>query len=270
MNPQTHLVTFHKKKIIVFSDDFKQFVAIKPVCENIGIQWEAQLKRLKRDEKFNSTMSIMDMVGSDGKRREMVCLPLEVFPGWLYTINTSRIRNKVTRKMLVSYQLQATRVLYEHFMLAPRRLQKDCDRLERENDRLKANFIPEFIEEKRNEIFMGNIAVFYQSQWFWRLMIHFKGELKDVTDVAGLFVSTLRRYVRRYRIYLRETRHIHLLYPKSHYDGYTAAELAPAFIHAGLDFWQMFYRNDPELRHPDKIISKYEADRFNTLKLGGK
>jgi len=271
MNPEIHFTTFHRQSIVSFSDGINQFIAIKPVCKNIGIQWQAQYHRIKRDERFNSVVSMMTTAGRDGKQYEMVCLPIEVFPGWLYTISASRVRQKIVRSKLLSYQQEATRVLYEHFMKAPRQFQREHNRLQIENERLKKNFIPDFIEAKRDEIFLSNMPVFYQSQWFWRLLIHFRGRIQDTTDIAGLYVSTLKPYVRRYRVYLRETRHIHLFWEKSHYDGFTAAELAPAYIHAGLDFWKMFYRNDPLLRTPDKYISKYEAGRLSKTKLlGGK
>jgi len=64
-----------------------EYVALKPVCENLGLDWPSQLKRVKRDEKQNQLWSFAKVIAEDGKPREMVVMrPLD-FQNWLYGLN---------------------------------------------------------------------------------------------------------------------------------------------------------------------------------------
>jgi hypothetical protein len=259
MSPQTYLVPFHNRQIVTFNEGNKYFIALKTICENIGLQWAAQFNRLKRDEKFKSVISIMDTTGADKKKYKMVCLPLEVLPGWLYTIETSRIRNREARRLLRIYQQEATKVLYEHFFNRDDRLQQRYQSLKTEYKMLKDNFIVRFIQEKRDEYFKSNQRIFHQAQWYWRLYRYYKEDIQKVIDHVGLFSFTINRYTRRFQQYLYETREVRVLTSISRYDSWTAEDLAPAFDHAGIDFWEAFLRNDPILWEPHKYVIEFES-----------
>jgi len=261
MSPQTHLISFHRKQIVSFTEGDRHFIALKPVCENIGIGWDSQRQRLKRDEKFNSTTVMITAVAEDHKKREMVCLPLEVFPGWLYTIDTGRVRNPRARDMLRVYQQEATRVLYEHFFARDPRLHQNYRTIQTEYKLLKDNFIIRFIEEKRDEHFKSNLRIFHQAQWYWRLYRYFREDMQKTIDHVGLFSFTINRYLRRFEIYLHQTREIRILSPMSRYDDWTAEELSPVFAHANLDFWEMFLKNDPLIWEPHKYVLDYEQSK---------
>jgi len=118
---QHQLVTvdFHGQSIIATAIDGKPYVALKPLVENIGLQWEAQYKRLQRNPVLKSTMSVMDMVAEDGKQREMLCLPLSMLNGWLFGVDVNRVREEI-RPKLIRYQTECFEVLAQHFMPAQR------------------------------------------------------------------------------------------------------------------------------------------------------
>ena len=61
------------------SNDTRQLVPIKPICDALGIDAKAQRNRIDRDEILNSTGVIMTSVAADGKEREMYCIPLGYF-----------------------------------------------------------------------------------------------------------------------------------------------------------------------------------------------
>lgn len=63
------------------------WVAVKPVSDRLGLDWSSQVKRIKRHKIIGSTMVMMTMVADDGKQREMLCLPSEMFHGWLVQID---------------------------------------------------------------------------------------------------------------------------------------------------------------------------------------
>jgi len=90
------------------------YVALRPICEAIGIAWNGQFERIKRDGVLSSTIRVMRTVAADGKSRETVCLPLEYLNGWLFGIDANRVRAEV-RDKVIEYQRECYRVLFEHF-----------------------------------------------------------------------------------------------------------------------------------------------------------
>lgn len=111
-------VDFHGQSLVAVLIDGKPYVAIKPICENIGLQWEAQQKRIQRTPVLKSTMSITDMVAQDGKLREMVCIPLSKLNGWLFGVDVNRVREEI-KPRLIQYQEECFDVLFRHFMPQP-------------------------------------------------------------------------------------------------------------------------------------------------------
>jgi hypothetical protein len=115
MATQSLSVQFHDQTLTAILVDDNPCVAMKPICENIGLQWEGQLKRLNRHPVLKSTMSMMDIVAEDGKRRKMVTLPLEFLNGWLFSIDATRAKPEI-RPRLIEYQRECFKVLAAHFM----------------------------------------------------------------------------------------------------------------------------------------------------------
>ena len=117
MSNQIQLVQFHNQQISIlnYNNNNKPYVAIKPICENIGLDWEAQRQRIKRNEILNSTAFMIKVVAKDGKNREVLCLPLGYLNGWLAGIELSRVNPEI-KPILKQYQLECFDVLYNHFM----------------------------------------------------------------------------------------------------------------------------------------------------------
>ena len=88
-------------------------VALNPLCENLGLDFGSQLKRLKRQPW--ATMVIMTTVGADGRRREMTMIDRETFVMWLATIDTGRLKNQQARDVIVAYQKEAAHALDAYF-----------------------------------------------------------------------------------------------------------------------------------------------------------
>ena len=99
---------------IMASNDPRQLVPIKPICDALGIDAKAQRNRIDRDEILNSTGVIMTSVAADGKEREMYCIPLRYVFGWLFSIDTNRVDEEV-RPLVIKYKMQCYDVLYDHF-----------------------------------------------------------------------------------------------------------------------------------------------------------
>ena len=95
-------------------DNKEKLVPIKPICEALGIDEDAQRRKLQEDEFLNSTTVLSTVVAADGKQREMVCLPLEFIFGWLFTINPKNVKEEA-REAVSKYRIECYRALYKHF-----------------------------------------------------------------------------------------------------------------------------------------------------------
>lgn len=51
----------------ILSTSDEQLVAIKPICEAIGIDWEGQRQRIERDEILSSVACMIKATGRMGK-----------------------------------------------------------------------------------------------------------------------------------------------------------------------------------------------------------
>jgi len=119
MNAKSKIVKFNNQHIPVYFVGDKPFVAMKPICENIGLQWEAQLKRIKRNHVLNQGMSIMD-IPTNGGKQQIVCLPFSMLNGWLMGVDANKVKPEI-KDTLTKYQLECYDVLFKHFMPKPRK-----------------------------------------------------------------------------------------------------------------------------------------------------
>lgn len=106
--------------IVTVVRDGEVFVPIKPVCDAIGIDVDAQRNKLNADESFNSVTAIITATGADGKRYEMYCIRLRDVYGWLATINPGKVAPEA-REAVARYRRECYDVLYEHFTGSMRR-----------------------------------------------------------------------------------------------------------------------------------------------------
>ncbi|WP_369326733.1 phage antirepressor N-terminal domain-containing protein [Alcaligenes nematophilus] len=105
------IIDFHGNPLAVITTaDGQRLVAMRPICDAIGLDGDAQLQRIKRDNVLSSTTVVITVVAADGKEREQVCLPLEYLNGWLFGISTSRVKPEI-RQRLEDYQRECYQVL---------------------------------------------------------------------------------------------------------------------------------------------------------------
>lgn len=110
----TQTISFNNQSLITVEQGGNHYVAMKPICENIGLAWESQLLRIKRDDVLNSTMIIMIIVAEDGKKREMICLPIEYLNGWLFGIDINRCKPEI-RDTLIKYKKECYQALHDYW-----------------------------------------------------------------------------------------------------------------------------------------------------------
>lgn len=121
-------VKFDGDPIQVIEQDGNHYVAMRPICTALSLNWKNQYRNLKEDPVLNSVMVITTTTGSDGKQYEMVCLPIEYLNGWLFKIPVSRYQGE-RREKLIRYQKECYRVLYNHFFQAGKQPDQGMDHL---------------------------------------------------------------------------------------------------------------------------------------------
>ena len=115
---QTQLVSvpFNGEIVVAAVIDGKPYVPMKPICNNLGLEWEPQRKRIQRTEVMAKGVVMMTMP-SNGGEQEMICLPLSMLNGWLFGVDVNRVKEGL-RDKLIKYQTECFDVLAQHFMPA--------------------------------------------------------------------------------------------------------------------------------------------------------
>lgn len=93
----------------------KNYVAMKPIVEGMGLDWEKQLLRMQSHPVLKDELSpIRGVVAEDGKQREMMCLPENRLQFWMAIINPLKVKESI-RDKVVTYQKEAADVLHNAF-----------------------------------------------------------------------------------------------------------------------------------------------------------
>lgn len=107
-------VEFHGATLSVILINGVLHVALRPICEAIGLDWKAQQDRIKRHPVLNSVGVITTSTGTDGKQYDMLMLPLDKLDGWLFGVSVRRVRPEL-RERLTQYQAECFDALARHF-----------------------------------------------------------------------------------------------------------------------------------------------------------
>lgn len=107
-------VDFHGQSLVAVLIDGNPFVAMKPICENIGLNWDAQRQRIRRSPVLDQGAVVMTVPSASGDQ-ETICLPLDMLNGWLFGVDVNRVREEI-RPKLMQYQKECFGVLFRHFM----------------------------------------------------------------------------------------------------------------------------------------------------------
>lgn len=103
---------FHGDEITTFEVDGEPYVAMRRIVENLGMAWgRQQTKLMEQETKFNCTL--MCTVGADGKRRDMLSIPLAKLPLWLASINPNKVPDLDARAKIELYQEESAKALYD-------------------------------------------------------------------------------------------------------------------------------------------------------------
>ena len=99
---------FNGGKVYFLAADGQWWIAIKPICEALGVDFERQRKNLKADPILGQLPSVQTVVAVDGKSRKMVCLPEFHVYGWLFKLRSSA-------EGFEAFQWKCYELLYNYF-----------------------------------------------------------------------------------------------------------------------------------------------------------
>lgn len=106
-------LTFHEDVLEAIPYKNTWAVAFRRVCENLGVDYSNQLKKIK-DRKW-ATVVLSTTVGADGKSREMTMVDRKTLTMWLATINPANIPNPLIRQKVELYQEEAAEAIDAYF-----------------------------------------------------------------------------------------------------------------------------------------------------------
>lgn len=89
-------------------------VAVKPICQALGIDHDSQRQKLNSDPILSSVTVLSTVTGADGKQYEMVTLPLKYVFGWLFRIDARNVKPEA-RAAVLRYQMECYDALYAYF-----------------------------------------------------------------------------------------------------------------------------------------------------------
>jgi len=108
-------VNFRGDDLCGFKQDDGVFVALKPLVEGMGLNWSGQEQRVKRDPVLSEGICVIHIPFGRGGAQDALCIKLELVNGWLFGIDTHRIKDDAVRERVILYQRECYQVLYDHF-----------------------------------------------------------------------------------------------------------------------------------------------------------
>lgn len=86
---------------------------MREIVLGIGLEWARQAQKLnKQMEKFSCVH--MYTTADDGKKYEMLCMPIKKLNGWLFSINPNKVRADL-KERLENYQEECFLALWDYW-----------------------------------------------------------------------------------------------------------------------------------------------------------
>lgn len=112
---KTEIVRVNEQEIECPFVSGENYVAVRPVCEALGIDYRKQFERIKNDAFLGQLVThTVTSSSADGKQREMFCIPLKYIFGWLFSIDDTKV-NEFSKPTFIKYKIECYEVLYNHF-----------------------------------------------------------------------------------------------------------------------------------------------------------
>ena len=115
--PAIQPVPFHGMSLSALRVNGAPYVAIRPICDALGLNWSSQRKRILRDPELKTRVVMMTTPSAGGAQKTLL-LPLDCLNGWLFGVDVARVRAEL-RERMNWYRRECFDVLARHFGLSP-------------------------------------------------------------------------------------------------------------------------------------------------------
>ena len=107
-NQENKSIEFNGQPINLLAKDGQYWIAIKPICEALGVDYIAQYKAIQKDQILGGVLSKQTMHDAQNRLQEMVALPEKYVYGWLFSVNSKS-------DVFQQYKRKCYDVLYDYF-----------------------------------------------------------------------------------------------------------------------------------------------------------
>ncbi|MCO5268503.1 MAG: phage antirepressor N-terminal domain-containing protein [Brumimicrobium sp.] len=104
----TKFLQFNGRTIWFTNKDGENWIAIKPICEALGVNYVGQYKKLTEDKFYTDALYKTTMRDSKNRKQEMVCISEKSVYGWIASINSPN-------EEFWQYKRTCYDILYQHF-----------------------------------------------------------------------------------------------------------------------------------------------------------
>lgn len=101
-------LTFNERCLFFQNIEGEYWIALKPICEALNIDWKNQFKNLKSDEILAGVLAKQPMQDNSNRVKNMVALPEKFVYGWLFSIRSKS-------SLLTRYKKMCYELLFDHF-----------------------------------------------------------------------------------------------------------------------------------------------------------
>ena len=101
-------VNVNGKEIVMTYNDGRWWIAVRPICEVLNVDYHQQFKNLKSDEILGDVLCNYTTRDSLNRKQEMLCIPEKYVYGWLFSVQSKSPE-------LRTFKLECYDVLYNHF-----------------------------------------------------------------------------------------------------------------------------------------------------------
>lgn len=108
MKNTSSFLQFNNTNVLFTSVEGVTYVAIKPICKALNVDYSAQLLRLKNDALLGAEYVVQHIQVGTLQGRKYTCIPEKYIYGWIFSINSDS-------KELLEFKKECYDLLYNHF-----------------------------------------------------------------------------------------------------------------------------------------------------------
>lgn len=108
MKKLAQFLELNGKMVWFLRKDGTYYIAIKPICEALGVNFNRQFQNIKSHPILKDEFANLQIHVPDDRNRTFLCLPEEFIYGWIFSIERDN-------DVLIEYQKKCYRILFNYF-----------------------------------------------------------------------------------------------------------------------------------------------------------